>query len=381
MGTAIATNLANGGLETIIVETSQAGLDRGLATIRRHYERSIANGQLDAAAVEPRMRCIRGSTTLADLADADLVIECAFETMPVKKDIFRNLDAIVREGAVLATTTSFLDIDEIAGTTSRPRDVVGMHFFSPANQMALVEIVRGKETASDVLATASDIARRIDKTGVTVGNSFGFVGNRILAARERQANLLILEGASPADVDRVLRDFGFPMGHFEMYDLVRLDPGWNREDCSSPGIRDILNEMGRPGQKAGKGYYDYGDDRRPEPSPVVEEAITRFAADKGIVRRDVTDAEIRDRLLFPMVNEGARLLEEKIAARASDIDVIAVLGLGWPRYRGGPMFWADGIGIGHVEAALSRLAHEHGAAFTPAPLLTELAKSGRGFLD
>jgi 3-hydroxyacyl-CoA dehydrogenase len=381
MGGGIAMNFANAGIPVTIVETSQAALERGLGIIRRNYEATASKGRMKAEDVDKRMALITGSLDMADLADADLIIEAVFEQIDVKKEIFAKLDAVAKPGAILATNTSYLDVDEIAAATGRPESVLGLHFFSPANVMKLLEIVRTGDTAKPVLATAMKLAKRIGKIGVMVGNGFGFVGNRILAARNREADRLVLEGATPADVDRVLYDFGFAMGHFQMRDLVGLDVGWNRTTTSSANVREILNEMGRHGQKSGGGYYDYDDKRSATPSPIAAQVIADFAQANGIARRSVPDEEIHDRLLYAMVNEGARILDEGIAARSSDIDVVWITGYGWPKYRGGPMFWGDLQGMPAVLERLKALQAAHGDDFAPSPLIERLAAVGKSFKE
>jgi 3-hydroxyacyl-CoA dehydrogenase len=318
---------------------------------------------------------------MEDLADCDLIIEAVFEQIDVKRAVFGKLDAIAKPGGILATNTSYLDIDDIAAATKRPADVVGLHFFSPANVMKLLEVVRTKDTKPEIVLTAMKLARTIGKIGVLVGNGYGFVGNRILAARNAQADALVLEGATPWAVDKLLYDFGFAMGHFQMRDLVGLDVGWNAKATASANVREILNEMGRHGQKTRGGYYDYDDKRVQTPSPVAMQVIEDFAAKQGIVRREVSDAEIHDRILFAMVNEGARILDEGIAARASDVDIVWVTGYGWPKYRGGPMFWADLQGLPTVLQTLNALKAAHGDAFTPSPLIERLVAQGKGLKD
>ena len=381
MGGGIAMSFLNAGLPVTLVETSAEALGRGLGIIRRNYEATAAKGKLTPGDIDARMGRLTGTLDMQDLADCDLVIEAVFEQIDVKRDVFARLDRIAKPGAILATNTSYLDVDEIAAATSRPEHVLGLHFFSPANVMRLLEIVRTRRTDKAVVATAVRLARTIDKIGVVVGNGFGFVGNRILAARNRQADALVLESAAPWDVDRVLYEFGFPMGHFQMRDLVGLDVGWDRAKTASASVREILNEMGRHGQKSGGGYYDYDAQRNPTPSPVAAGVIEAFAARQGIARRSVPDAEILDRLLYAMVNEGARILEEGIAARASDIDITWVTGYGWPKYRGGPMFWADLQGTSAVLERLRALHAAHGDDFRPAPLIERLVAEGKGFKD
>ncbi|NOW48217.1 3-hydroxyacyl-CoA dehydrogenase [Novosphingobium sp. SG751A] len=379
MGGGIAMNFANVGIPVTLVETTQEALDRGLGIIAKNYETTAAKGKMKPEDVETRMGLIQGTLALEDLAQVDLVIEAVFEQLDVKQEIFRRLDAIARRGAMLATNTSYLDIDDIAAVTKRPEYVLGLHFFSPANVMKLLEVVRTKDTLPAVYATAMKLAKTIGKIGVLCGNGFGFVGNRILAARNAQADALALEGATPWAIDKVLYDFGFAMGHFQMRDLVGLDVGWNRATTASANVREILNEMGRHGQKTRGGYYDYDEKRNATPSPIAIEVIEGFAAKQGIMRREISDAEIHDRILFAMVNEGAKILDEGIAARASDVDIVWITGYGWPKYRGGPMFWADLQGLPHVLERLRALEAAHGAAFTPSPLIERLVAAGKGF--
>ena len=381
MGGGIAMNFANVGIPVILVDSRQESLDRGLTTVRRNYETSAKKGRLTTEQVEKRMGLLSGSLDLQALADCDLVIEAVFEQMTVKQEVMSQLDAVVKPRAILATNTSYLDIDAIASATSRPEWVVGLHFFSPANVMRLVEIVRGEKTDAEVLLTAIDLARRIGKVGVVVNNGYGFVGNRMLAARHVQADALVAEGAMPWDVDRVIQEFGFAMGPFAMRDLAGLDVGWQRETSTSSTLREVLNEAGRHGQKSGGGYYDYDADRRATPSPAAERAAIDFSRKQGISRRAVDDAEIFDRCLLAMVNEGAKILDEGIAQRASDIDTVWINGYGWPRYRGGPMFWADEQGLPQILAKLQAFEARHGAAFAPSPLIERLIVGNKGFTD
>jgi 3-hydroxyacyl-CoA dehydrogenase len=376
MGGGIAMNFANAGHDVKIVEQSAEALDRGLGVIRNNYESSSKRGRLTTEDMAKRMNLIEGALDLNALADCDLLIEAAFENMEIKKSIFRNLDAIAKPGAILATNTSALDINEIASVTKRPESVIGLHFFSPANVMRLLEIVHAEKTALPVVATCMDIAKKIGKVGVLVGVCHGFVGNRILFQRQGAANKLVLEGAMPWDVDRVLYDFGFPMGPFAMSDLAGLDIGWNKETSKGESIRDVLCERGRRGQKTSAGYYDYDAERNRAPSPVAEQIINEFAAKSGAIRRSIGDDEILERCIFPMINEGARILEEGIATRASDIDVVWLNGYGWPSYRGGPMFYADEIGLPLVLARLQQWETEFGPQFKPAKLLKQCVAEG-----
>jgi len=375
MGGGIAMNFANVGIPVTIVERDQASLDRGLAVVRKNYERSAANGSIPASAVDERMALITGSTDKQDFADCDLVIEAVFENMELKKSIFAELDHICRPGAIMATNTSALDVNEIAAVTSRPESVIGMHFFSPANVMKLLEVVRGAQSSDTTVATAMAISKRVNKIAVLVGVCHGFVGNRMLFMRGAEADRMILEGATPAQIDRVLYDFGFPMGPFAMMDLAGLDIGWNEATSSSSTVREVLCENGRRGQKNGRGYYTYDPDTRAStPDPEVEQLIKDFAITQGVEQREVTDQEVLERCLYPMVNEGAKILEEKIAIRGSDIDVVWVNGYGWPLYRGGPMHWADSVGLAEI---VERIRHYSaslgGSHWDLSPLLARLA--------
>ncbi|AHE55489.1 3-hydroxyacyl-CoA dehydrogenase NAD-binding domain-containing protein [Sphingomonas sanxanigenens] len=370
MGGGIAMNFLTAGIPVTIIEREQAALDRGIAIIRKNYEASAAKGRMTAEAVEKAMGNLAGSLDYADLADCDLVIEAVFELMEIKKEVFGRLDAIVKQGAILATNTSYLDVDEIAAATSRPEAVIGLHFFSPANVMKLLEIVRGAKTAPAVLATCMGLARRIGKIAVVSGVCHGFIGNRMLSPRQREANALLMEGARPVDVDRVLLDFGFPMGPFQMADLAGLDIGWDPAKSNGETLRDRLCEAGLRGQKNGRGFYDYDASRNRTPSAEAEAIIADFAAKAGTEQRSISDEEILERLLYPMVNEGALILEEGIAQRASDIDIVWLNGYGWPAWTGGPMFWADTIGLDTVVAGL-----EKHAARMPALRVSELLKA------
>ena len=384
MGGGIAMTFANVGIPVTVVEISREPLERGLAVVRKNYEATASKGRLTAADVDKRMGLIRGTTDFGAIADADIVIEAVFEEMAVKKDVFAKLDKICKADAVLATNTSTLDVNEIAGATARPESVIGMHFFSPANVMKLLEVVRGAKTSKPVIATAMSVGRRIGKVPVLVGVCYGFVGNRMLHQRGKQAERLILEGALPQQVDKVLYDFGFPMGPFAMGDLAGLDVGWRiRKGRGERAlIADRLCELGRFGQKTGAGYYRYeGGDRTPIPDPDVEKIILEVSREQSVQRRPISDQEILERLLYPMVNEGAKILEEKLAIRASDIDVIWVYGYGWPVYRGGPMFWADQVGLKAIKTRMLEMQHRHGDVWQPAALLSRLADAGKAFLD
>jgi 3-hydroxyacyl-CoA dehydrogenase len=383
MGGGIAMNFANAGIPVTVVEMNQENLDRGLGIVRKNYEATASRGRLTMADVEKRMGLITGTTDWNAVRDADMIIEAVFEEMPIKKEVFARLDGLAKADAVLATNTSTLDVDEIASATKRPESVIGTHFFSPANVMRLLENVRGKKSSKTTIATAMSIGRRIAKVPVLVGVCYGFVGNRMLHQRGQQAEKLILEGALPHTVDKVLTDFGFPMGPFAMGDLAGLDVGWRirkGRGTKSP-VADRICELGRFGQKTGSGYFKYDKgDRTPIPDPDVEKIIVDVATEQGITRRHVTDEEILQRLLYPMVNEGAKILDEKIAIRASDIDVIWVYGYGWPVYRGGPMFWADQIGVRALRDRMREFQKASGEAFwAPAALLDRLADEGKGF--
>jgi 3-hydroxyacyl-CoA dehydrogenase len=381
MGGGIAMNFLNAGLPVRIVETKQDALDRGLAIIRRNYENTAKKGRMSAADVETRMGLITGALDLSSLADCDLIIEAVFENMAIKKEVFARLDAIAKPGAILASNTSYLDVNAIASVTGRPGHVLGMHFFSPANVMRLVEVVRGDRTEKPVVATAMRMAKAIGKIAALVGVCHGFVGNRMLEQRQREAQKLILEGAMPWDVDRVIYDFGMPMGPFAMSDLAGLDIGWSKETSKASTIREILCEMDRRGQKTGAGFYDYDENRNARPSPIVETIILDFAAKTGIARRKITDEEILQRCIYPMINEGAKILEEGKAQRASDIDIVWINGYGWPVYRGGPMFYGETIGLAKVLETMKRFEATLGPEFKPAALLERLVAEGKGFRD
>jgi 3-hydroxyacyl-CoA dehydrogenase len=384
MGGGIAMNFASIGIPVTVVEVARDALDRGLGVVRKNYEATAARGRLSSADVERRMGLIRGSVDFADVADADMVIEAVFEEMPLKKEVFARLDKVAKAEAILATNTSTLDVNEIGAATRRPESVIGTHFFSPANVMRLLEVVRGAKTSKSTIATAMAVGRRIGKVPVLVGVCHAFVGNRRLHQRGRAAERLLLEGALPQQVDKVLYDFGFPMGPFAMGDLAGLDVGWRGRKArgTRAPVADRLCEMGRFGQKTGAGFYRYeGSDRTPRPDPEVDRLIADVAKQEGVTRRPIPDAEILERLLYPMINEGAKILEEGIAIRASDIDVIWVYGYGWPVYRGGPMHWADQTGLKVIRDRL--LEHERRSGderWRPAALLGRLADQGKGFL-
>ena len=379
MGGGIAMNFLSAGVPVILLEREPAPLDRGVATIRRNYERLASRGRMAPEAVDKAMALLTPTLSHDDFADCDLLIEAVFETMEVKKAVFRKLDEVAKPGAILASNTSYLNIDEMAAETRRPEAVIGLHFFSPANVMKLLEIVRAAKTSDSILATAMALSRRIGKVAVVSGVCYGFIGNRMLSPRQREANALMMEGAQPWDIDRVLVEFGFPMGPFQMSDLAGLDLGWNKEESRGQTIRDVLCERDRRGQKTGKGFYDYDENRRSTPSAEVEAVIDDFRARSGKAQRVIGDQEILERLLYSMVNEGAKILEEGIAQRASDIDVVWLNGYGWPAVTGGPMFWADTVGLATVLKGLEAHAAAMGDDFQISPLLRRKAEAGEGF--
>jgi 3-hydroxyacyl-CoA dehydrogenase len=379
MGGGISMNFLSAGLPVTIIEMSQEALDRGTAVMRKNYEASAAKGKLTGEQVSKAMGLLNPTLDFAALADCDLIIEAVYENMDVKKDVFGRLDRIAKPGAILASNTSYLNVDEIAASTSRPEDVVGMHFFSPANIMKLLEVVRGAKTAPDVLVTVMGLAKKIRKVAVVAGVCHGFIGNRMLMPRQVEATKLLLEGASPEQVDRVHVEFGMPMGPFQMADLAGVDIGWHRDPNRIESIRDQLCAMERWGQKKGAGFYDYDDKRRPSPSPVVDKIIEEFAAKQGVERREIGDQEIIERTLYPMVNEGAKILEEGMAQRASDIDVVWVYGYGWPVYRGGPMYWADSVGLDTIVEGLKRQEERMKPDFSFSQLLLDKAGKGEKF--
>ncbi|MGH8175524.1 MAG: 3-hydroxyacyl-CoA dehydrogenase NAD-binding domain-containing protein [Steroidobacter sp.] len=381
MGGGISMNFANVGIPVTLVETKQDALDRGLGVIRKNYERSTRSGRLTMGDVDKRMSLLKGTLNLEELADCDLVIEAIFENMDVKKEVFGKLDRIVKQGAILATNTSALDINEIATAVKRPEAVIGLHFFSPANVMRLLEVVRAAKTSKPVIATSMQLAKKIGKIAALVGVCPGFVGNRILYARSLQANAMLMEGAMPWDVDRVLYDFGLPMGPFAMSDLAGLDIGWIKEKSASSTIREVLCEKDRRGQKTGAGFYDYDEQRNAKPSPVTEQIIKDFAAKSGNAQRRISDQEILERCVYAQINEGAKILEEGIAIRPSDIDIVWINGYGWPVYRGGPMFYGDTVGLKNVVAKLREYGPKMGADFAISPLLEKLAAEGKRFQD
>ena len=389
MGGGIAMNFLNAGLPVTILETKQEALDRGLATIRRNYESTVKKGRLTEAKMNERMALLKPTLSYDDLKDADLIIEAVFEEMGVKEKVFGELDRVAKPGAILATNTSTLDVNRIAAATKRPQDVLGMHFFSPANVMKLLEVVRAQKTAKDVLATVMDIGKKIRKTAVVSGVTDGFIGNRMLRYYGGQANRLVEEGASPQQVDRAIEKFGFVMGPFRVGDLAGNDIGWavrKRLYAEEPGtkrlvIPDKLCEMGRFGQKTGAGWYRYEPGKRdPIPDPVVDQVIAEGRKALGITPRKIGDEEIVERCVYALVNEGARILEEGIAAKASDVDMVYLTGYGFPLFRGGPMLYADTVGLVNVERAMRKYREQTGDAFwEPAALLSRLAAEGKTF--
>ncbi|HEV8639520.1 MAG TPA: 3-hydroxyacyl-CoA dehydrogenase NAD-binding domain-containing protein [Methylomirabilota bacterium] len=385
MGGGIAMNFANAGIPVTVVEVAKEPLERGLGLVRKNYEATAAKGRLTKEDVDKRMGLIQGTVDFGAVADADLIIEAVFEEMPLKKEVFARIDKIAKPDAVLATNTSTLDVNEIASATTRPETVIGMHFFSPANVMRLLENVRGAKTSKPTIATAMAVGRKIGKVPVLVGVCYGFVGNRMLHQRGRQAERLLLEGALPQQVDKVLVDFGFPMGPFAMGDLAGLDVGWRVRKArgTKAPVADRLCELGHFGQKTGSGFYRYeGGDRTPRPDPEVERLILEVSKEQGLKRYQIPDEEILARLLYPMINEGAKILEEGLAIRPSDIDVIWVYGYGWPVYRGGPMYWADQIGLKTIRDRMLELQRRTGDdSWRPARLLSHLADQGKGLLD
>ena len=390
MGGGIAMNFANAGIPVKILEVKEDALERGIAVVRKNYENTAKKGRITQEQVEQRMALIQPTLSYDDLGDVDLVIEAVFENMDVKKAVFTELDRVCKPGAILATNTSTLDVNRIASFTQRPEDVVGMHFFSPANVMKLLENVRGEKTSDEVVATVMDLSRRIGKVGVLVGVCHGFVGNRMLHKRQAEAVQLVNEGANPAQVDKVLFDLGFPMGPFAMSDLAGMDVGYRireelrKEDPDNAPPRnwtDDLVEQGRLGQKTQAGVFDYKEgDRTPVPSSEVDALIAKFREENGIQSRDISDQEILERCMYIMVNEGAKILEEGIAARPLDVDVIWIYGYGFPVYRGGVLFWADSVGLKTIYDKVSQIHQETGSdTWKPAALLEKLAKEGKGF--
>ncbi len=391
MGGGISMNFLNAGIPVTILETKQEALDRGLATIRKNYESQVKRGKLKQDKYEQRMALLTPTLKYEDIADADLVIEAVFEEMGVKEQVFKKLDEVMKPGAILASNTSTLDVDKIAAFTKRPQDVVGMHFFSPANVMKLLEVVRGAKTDKDVLATVMAIAKKIRKTAVVSGVCDGFIGNRMIEQYSRQAGFLLEEGATPQQVDKAIEKFGFAMGPFRMGDLAGNDIGWairKRRYVEKPDMKysktaDLLCEMGRYGQKTGAGWYDYQPGKRDAiPSKLVEEMVEKHRKDQGITPRKISDQEIVERLVYSLVNEGARIVEDGIASKASDIDMVYLTGYGFPIWRGGPMKYADQMGLFNVAESMKRFArnpNDDAKFWQPAPLLAKLVAEGKTF--
>ena len=391
MGGGIAMNFLNAGIPVKMLEMKQEALDKGLATIRKNYEAQVKKGKLKQDKYDQRMALLSTTLDYADLKDADLIIEAVFEELGVKEQVFKKLDEVAKPGAILASNTSTLDVDKIAAFTKRPQDVVGMHFFSPANVMKLLEVVRGAKTAKDVLATVMAIAKKIKKTAVVSGVCDGFIGNRMIEQYSRQAGFLIEEGATPQQVDKAIEKFGFAMGPFRMGDLAGNDIGWairkrryqEKPDMKYSKTADLLCEMGRFGQKTGAGWYDYQPGKRDAiPSKAVEDMIEKHRKDQGITPRKISDQEIVERLVYSLVNEGARILEDGIASKASDIDMVYLTGYGFPIWRGGPMKYADQMGLFNVAESMKRFAQnprDDAAFWQPAPMLAKLAAAGKTF--
>jgi 3-hydroxyacyl-CoA dehydrogenase len=391
MGGGIAMNFLNAGIPVKILEMKQEALDRGLATIRKNYEAQVGKGKLKADAYEKRMALLSTTLSYDDIAQADLVIEAVFEEIGVKEAVFKKLDQVIKPGAILASNTSTLDVNQIAAFTKRAQDVVGMHFFSPANVMKLLEVVRGAKTGKDVMATVMAVAKKIKKTAVVSGVCDGFIGNRMIEQYSRQAGFLLEEGCTPAQVDRAIEKFGFAMGPFRMGDLAGNDIGWairKRRYVEKPNLRysktaDLLCEMGRYGQKTGAGWYDYKPGKRDAiPSKLVEDMVEQHRKSLGVTPRKISDEEIVQRLVFSLVNEAAHILEEGIAAKASDVDVVYITGYGFPIHRGGPMLYADQFGLFNVVQTMKRFAqnpHDDAQFWQPAPLLARLAAEGQTF--
>ena len=391
MGGGIAMNFANAGIPVTVFEVSQEALDKGLDVIRKNYAATVSKRRLSQNEMDQRLSLISTTVDYADLATVDVVVEAVFEDMALKKEVFGKLDTACKPGAILATNTSTLDVDEIAAATNRPDKVIGTHFFSPANVMKLMENVRGEQSSPETIATIMKLSKAIGKVGVLVGVCDGFVGNRMLYAYRRQSDFLLEEGALPAQIDKVIYDFGMPMGPYAMGDLAGLDVGWRirqQQAATRPPhlrystVADHVCELGRFGQKTGAGWFRYEEgSRTPIPDPIVDELILKISQENGFTRREVGDQEILERCMYPLVNEGAKILEEGLAQRASDIDVIWMYGYGFPRFRGGPMFWADLVGVQTIYDTMSRLHDEHGDWLEPAPLLKRIAEQGKGFRD
>jgi 3-hydroxyacyl-CoA dehydrogenase len=390
MGGGIAMNFANAGIPVLLKETEQAALDRGMNTIRKNYENTMKKGKLTQQQMDDRLKLIKPTLTYDGFESVDMVIEAVFEGMALKKQIFADLDKICKKGAILASNTSTLSIDEIASATSRPEAVIGTHFFSPANVMRLLELVRGKATSKEVIATCMQLAKKLGKVGVLVGNCRGFVGNRMFGPYRREAQFMMEEGSTVEAIDKAMYDYGMAMGPLAVGDLAGLDVGWRirkefkhleKSGERQPLSEDKLCEMGRYGQKTGAGWYKYDENRRAIVDPEVEANVRKWAAEAGIKQHEISNEEIVDRLLYALVNEGARILEEGFALRAVDIDIIYLTGYGFPAHRGGPMWYADTVGLKKVYERIQQFHKEHGEIWAPAPLLKRLAEQGKGFAD
>ena len=379
MGGGIAMNFLNVGLPVVLVERAQDALDRGISVIQKNYDRSAKRGRLSRQDVEGCMNLITPTTDMNALSDVDLVIEAVFETMPIKKDVFEQLDKIAKPGAILASNTSYLDIDEIALATNRPEDVIGLHFFSPANVMALLEIVRGEKTSKDIVNTSMKLAKKIGKTPVLSRVCYGFIANRIMSVRRTQSQNLAFQGVSPELIDSVIYDYGFAMGPFQVLDLVGLDVLGRGDNTKT--IASELVRLGRLGQKQNGGIYDYDENRKRTLSPIALNVIREIAEENGIAKVDADRQEILERLTYPIINEGAKVLAEGVALRGSDIDIACIKGYNWPIYRGGPMFWADTVGLPEIVSKLKEFEDRFSAEFTPSPFLEDLAKSGKRLSD
>ncbi len=381
MGGGIAMNFLNKGMSVCLLDATPASLDAGMARVRASYRRSVDRGKLSMQEFEERMELLQPGCSIRDISDCELVIEAVYEDLDIKRAVFTEIDRFAQPGAILATNTSYLDVNAIASATQRPQAVVGLHFFSPANVMRLVEVVRASQTSEEVIAAAISVARSIEKVPVVVGVCHGFVGNRMSFARRAQANALVQEGVMPWDVDRVLEGFGMPLGPFAMSDLAGLDIGWSLEkSLGATDLKHRLCELGRLGQKTGAGYYNYAPDTRVRSiDPGVRELVEEYANKSGRVIRRVSDEEILERCLYAVVNEGAKILEEGIARCASDIDLVWVNGYGWPRSHGGPMFWADSIGLDHVLDRVRFYERQQGSNWKPAELLEWLVAQSKGF--
>ena len=389
MGGGITMCFANAGIPVKVLEMNQEALDRGLGVIRRNYEIQVQRGRMTDAQLDTRMALISGTTAYEDLGQADVVIEAVYENLDVKVEVFRKLETICKPGAIIASNTSGLDVDAMANATSRPGDVIGLHFFSPANVMRLLEVVRGSKTSKETIATAMQLGKTLNKIAVLSGNAPGFIGNRMLGGYTRQAGEIILQGATPYQVDKVIQQFGMPMGPFQMNDLVGLDLGWRARQLAgvkpedvpiTARVADKLCALGRFGQKTSRGYYIYPEGSRAgQPDPEVVAMVEATSAEVGITRRPIADEEVLKRCLYPLINEGARILEAGIAIRPCDIDIVYINGYGFPEVTGGPMFWADKQGLKTIYEDILQFREEYGDFWTPAPLLERLVKEGKTF--